>query len=198
MERRALLATLGSAATAGVAGCITIGGAPPTPDGMEVRSPAFDDGGTIPREHTCDGAGRSPPFTFSDLPEPTEAVALVCRYPNSFAQNFTHWLLWNVPPDRGEIPGGLPDTEVLPGLGGARQGLNGIGEVGYLPVCPPPALDEEEYRFRLYALRQPLDLPGGANKERFEEAIEGAVLSSIRYVGFYDRPDDVTGTARGR
>lgn len=198
MQRRALLATLGSAVTAGGAGCITIGGAPPTPDGMTVESPAFDDGGTIPREYTCDGVGRSPPFAFGDLPEPTEAVALVCRYPNSLAQNFNHWLLWNVPPERGEIPAGLPDTETLPELGGARQGLNGIGEVGYLPVCPPPTLGAEEYRFRLYALRRPLDLPGGANRERFEEALEGAVLASIRYVGFYDRPDDLTGTARGR
>jgi Raf kinase inhibitor-like YbhB/YbcL family protein len=198
MERRALLATLGGAATTGVAGCITIGGEPPTPDGLAVGSPAFDDGGTIPREYTCDGAGRSPPFTFDGLPEPTEAVALTCRYPNSLAQNFDHWLLWNVPPERGEIPAGLPDSETLSDLGGARQGVNGIGEVGYLPVCPPPTLGAEEYRFRIYALRRPLDLPGGANQERFEEALEGAVLASVRYVGFYARPDEITGTARGR
>ena len=86
----------------------------------------------------------------------------------------------------------------LPDLGDARQGENGVGEVGYLPVCPPPTLGEEEYRFRFYALRRPLDLPGGANQEQFEEELEGAVLASLRYVGYYARPDVVTGTARGR
>jgi Raf kinase inhibitor-like YbhB/YbcL family protein len=197
MERRALLATLGAASGA-VAGCVTIGGSTPTPGELVVDSPAFEDGGTIPREHTCDGPGRSPPFTFGGLPEPTEAVALTCRYPNSLAQNFDHWLLWNVPPERGEIPAGLPDTGTLPDLGDARQGENGVGEVGYLPVCPPPTLGEEEYRFRFYALRRPLDLPGGANQEQFEEELEGAVLASLRYVGYYARPDAVTGTARGR
>jgi Raf kinase inhibitor-like YbhB/YbcL family protein len=198
MERRALLGTLGTTASLGLAGCISIGGEPPTPDGLSVTSPAFEDGGTIPASLTCDGAGRSPPFSFEGLPEPTEAVALTCRYPNSLAANFDHWLLWNVPPERGEIPAGLPTDEVLDDLGGARQGLNGIGGVGYLPVCPPPTLGAEEYRFRFYALRRPLELPGGANQERFEEELEGAVLASVRYVGFYARPDEVTGTARGR
>ncbi|WP_185977253.1 YbhB/YbcL family Raf kinase inhibitor-like protein [Haloglomus irregulare] len=198
MDRRALLSTLGAAAAAGTAGCVSIGGTPPTPDEFGFRSPAFDDGGTIPMEYTCDGAGRSPPFRFSGLPEPTEAVALTCRYPNSLANNFDHWLLWDVPPDRAEIPAGLPTTESLSELGGARQGRNGIGQVGWLPVCPPPTLGAEEYRFRVYALRRPLDLPGGANQEQFEEELEGAVLASIRYVGYYARPDEVTGTARGR
>lgn len=198
MKRRTLLSGLGTAATAGLAGCVSIGGSPPTPDGLDVQAPAFDDGSTLPVEHTCDGVGRSPAFEFDGLPEPTEAVALTCRYPNSIAQNFDHWLLWDVPPDRGRIPAGLPAAETLPDLGGARQGINGIGGVGYLPVCPPPTLDEEEYRFRFYALRRPLGLPGGANQERFEEALEGAVLASVRYVGYYARPDEVTGTARGR
>jgi hypothetical protein len=195
VSRRALLASLGGAASA-LAGCITIGGQPPTPDALRVESTAFPDGGDVPVEHTCDGAGRSPPFAWEGLPEPTEAVALTCRYPNSIAQQFDHWYLWNVPPDRGSIPADLPGTETLPDLGGARQGVNGVGDVGYLPLCPPPALGREEYRFRFYALRRPLDLPGGANGERFEEAIEGAVLASVRYVGYYARPDEATGTGR--
>lgn len=191
--RRAVLAALGSAA---VAGC-TIGGQPPTPDGFRVESPAFPDEGTVPVEFTCDGAGRSPPFTVGGLPEPTEALAVTGTYPNSVAQQFVHWLLWDVPPDRTEIPAGLPSEGTLPDLGGARQGTNGAGSVGYVPICPPGALGEEEYWFTVHALRRPLDLPGGANMEQFEEAIEGARLSSIRYTGYYARVDDATGTARG-
>lgn len=191
--RRAVLATLGSAAAAGC----TIGGQPPTPDGFRVQSPAFPDGGDVPTEFTCDGEGRSPPFTLSGIPEPTEAFAIIGTYPNSFAQQFVHWLLWDVPPDRTEIPAGLPAEGTLPELGDARQGTNGAGTVGYIPICPPPTLGEERYWFTVTALRRPLDLPPEANMEQFEEAIEGARLSSIRYTGRYARPEDATGTARG-
>ena len=198
MDRRALLSTLGAAAAAGTAGCVSIGGTPPTPDEFGFRSPAFDDGGTIPMEYTCDGAGRSPPFRFSGLPEPTEAVAPTCRYPHSLANNFDPWLLWGGAPGPAEIPAGAPTPDGVPDLGGARQGRNGIGQVGWLPVCPPPTLGAEEYRFRVYALRRPLDLPGGANQEQFEEEREGAVRAGFRYVGDDARREEGTGAARGR
>ena len=35
---------------------------------LTLRSAAFQDGGEIPRAHTCEGGDRSPPLTFSGVP----------------------------------------------------------------------------------------------------------------------------------
>jgi hypothetical protein len=198
MRRRQVLAAGGSvAATLSLAGCTseTDAGGEPTPDLLQFRPTAFEPGGTVPTRFTCeatDGSGISPPFAVESLPPPTEAVALVAEYPNSVGETFTHWVLWNVPPDAREIPAGLPTEPTLPSLGGARQGRNGTGRVGYVGLCPPPTGQPEEYWFTLYALRRELDVPAGASRDPFDDAVETATLASRRVVARFGRtvPDD--------
>ena len=193
MHRRRVLAAGAGVASLSLAGC-TLGGSgsggEPTPDLLQFRPTAFDAGGLVPERFTCeadDGSGVSPPFAVESLPSPTEAVGLVVEYPNSVGATFTHWVLWNVPPDVGTIPADLPAEPTLPSLGGARQGRNGTGRVGYIGLCPPPTGEPVEYWFTLYALRRELDIPAGAERDAFDEAVETATLASRRLVARFGR-----------
>lgn len=195
-RRQTLAAGVGVVASLSLAGCtLGSGDGPSTPERLRFRPTAFDPGGTVPDRFTCeasDGSGISPPFAVESLPPPTEAVAIVVEYPNSVGGTFTHWVLWNVPPDVREIPAGLPTDPTLPSLGGARQGRNGTGRVGYVGLCPPPTDEPREYWFTLYALRRELDVPAGASRDPFDDAVETATLASRRLTARFGRtvPDD--------
>lgn len=191
-SRRSLLSAVGSGAFVGLAGCATDAGGPSTPDLLEFRLPAFE-GGTIPLRYTClaeDGRGVSPPVVIESVPPPTEALGLVVEYPNSVGETFTHWVLWNVPPDTERLPEGLPAEETLPSLGGTRQGQNGVRQVGYIGMCPPPTEEPQEYWFTLYALRRELSVPAGAPRDPFDDAVETATLASKRRIARFRRPPD--------
>lgn len=169
--RRALLATGAAAAVTGATGCTDGGqsgdGAGGTAsDGLgsapTLTSPAFADGEPIPTRHACDGEGVSPPLAVADVPGEAETLALVMDDPD--ANGYVHWPLWNVPADTDEIPADVPTEETVDSLGGAAQGTNSAGEVGYVPCCPPPADDPHTYRFRLSAVGSTLDLAPGAGR----------------------------------
>ncbi len=50
---------------------------------IEVSSPAFESGGVIPTKHTGEGQDVSPALNWSDLPEGTRKIALVCDDPDA-------------------------------------------------------------------------------------------------------------------
>ncbi len=61
---------------------------------IEVSSPAFTPDGTIPAKHTGEGQDISPPLEWSELPEGTKEVALICNGPNALAERpFVHWVV---------------------------------------------------------------------------------------------------------
>ncbi len=43
---------------------------------LEIRSTAFEEGGSIPRKYTCDGTDISPPLSWTQLPEGTKSLVL--------------------------------------------------------------------------------------------------------------------------
>jgi phosphatidylethanolamine-binding protein (PEBP) family uncharacterized protein len=48
-----------------------------------LASPAIPPGGEIRSQYSCDGAGISPPLTWCGLPNGTESLVLVVKYPNA-------------------------------------------------------------------------------------------------------------------
>lgn len=190
MRRRRLLATVG--ATVGLAGCLSefTGGSTPTPASgpFTLRSPAFDEGQSVPEEFTCDGENHSPKLTVSGTPTDARTLALVVDDPDApSAEPYVHWLLWGVPADLTEIPGGIPRGKTVPELQGAEQGTNGAGKVGYSGPCPPTGDGPHTYRFTLYALDGDLSLSGGAKRPAFEEARRGHVVARARLTGTHER-----------
>ena len=120
---------------------------------MKISSPAFADGGPIPRAHTCDGADLSPPLTWSDLPEGTRALALICDDPDAPGKTWVHWVLYGVAPAVLGLATGLPSERELRRPIVARQGTTDFRRVGYGGPCPPAGAHRSRRRPRQRAPR---------------------------------------------
>ena len=150
---------------------------------LTLTSPVFAEGGNIPVKYTCDGADVSPPLTWKDAPPATAALALIVDDPDAPSGVFTHWVLYNVPVDAGGLPEGVPAREEIEG--GARQGRNSWGKVGFGGPCPPSGV--HRFVFKLYALDAPLDLPAGASKDQLTGAMGDHVIGEAELIGRYSR-----------
>src|SRR5439155_19245032 len=95
------------------------------PMSLELTSPAFRDGQPIPRQYTADGGNLSPPLRWPDPPGDTRGFALVCEDPDAPRGTFTHWVLFNLPPESRELGEGVPPEATLPD--GTAQGTNDFG-----------------------------------------------------------------------
>ncbi len=151
---------------------------------ISLVSSAFDEGQPIPERYTCDSVeDASPALSWSDAPTGTESFALTVYDPDARG-GFVHWVLYNIAPDRGETPEGLPEGDTV--LGDAQQGTNDFGALGYGGPCPP-AGTPHRYVFMLYALDKTLGLDPGATKEELHEAMMGHVLANGTLTGTYQR-----------
>jgi len=149
---------------------------------LALESSSFADGGVISKQYTCDGAGISPELHWAGPPNGTRSLAIVMNDPDA-PVDFTHWLLFNLPPGARELaegasPSGLPQ--------GSAEGTNSFDRIGYGGPCPPVG-PPHHYVFRLYALDTRLDLPVGAGRRQLEAAINGHVLAQGRLIGLYRR-----------
>jgi Raf kinase inhibitor-like YbhB/YbcL family protein len=150
---------------------------------MQVTSTAFNDGGMIPQQYTCDGQDKSPPLNWGEAPDKTRSFALIADDPDAPGGTFVHWVLYGLPAEVHELPEGVPDNETLPS--GARQGVTGFGAVGYGGPCPPSGT--HRYFFKVYALDTELSLPPGRSKADLLKAMEGHVLAQGQIMGKYKR-----------
>ncbi|HWE40457.1 MAG TPA: YbhB/YbcL family Raf kinase inhibitor-like protein [Isosphaeraceae bacterium] len=155
---------------------------------IRLRSAAFADGGDIPKASTCDGKDTSPPLAWSGVPGGARSLALVVEDPDAPRGTWTHWVLFDLAPDVGELPRGVPTGgtfEPKAGAKAARQGKNDFGKLGYGGPCPPGGT--HRYVFRLYALDAVLGLDPGASREQVLRAMTGHVLAEGRLTGRYRR-----------
>jgi len=147
-----------------------------------VRS-AFQEGGMIPADYTCDGKNISPPLSWSGMPEKAVTLALICDDPDAPVGTWVHWVLYNLPASAKELPADVPPEEKL--ASGAVQGKNDFRKVGYGGPCPPGGT--HRYYFKLYALDKALDLKPGATKKELLKAMEGHILAEGQLMGRYKR-----------
>ncbi|MBD3235183.1 MAG: YbhB/YbcL family Raf kinase inhibitor-like protein [Candidatus Eisenbacteria bacterium] len=151
---------------------------------MRISSPAFEHEGTIPQRHTCEGDDLSPPLSWTDVPEGTGTLALICDDPDAPMGTWVHWVVFNIPPDAGGFEEAVaPDAEPA---GGVVQGRNSWKRTGYGGPCPPPG-KPHRYFFKLYALDGSLDLDASATKADLEAAMKGHVLADAELMGTYQR-----------
>jgi Raf kinase inhibitor-like YbhB/YbcL family protein len=150
---------------------------------IELVSPAFEDGGMIPRQDTRDGRDISPELQWAAVPEGTESLALIMDDPDAPSGTFVHWVLYGLPPDRQELTENMPNDKTLPNE--ARQGVNDFGKIGYGGPCPPTGT--HRYFFRLYALDTDLGLPPGESKASLLDAMGDHILAKGQIMGRYKR-----------
>jgi Raf kinase inhibitor-like YbhB/YbcL family protein len=142
----ALLATAVACSGSGGKASKTTTSAAPTAQ-VRLTSPAFTDGGAIPRQYTCDGANQSPPLAWSGVASGTQSLALVMEDPDVPGKPFVHWTVSGIPPSTTSLASG----QVPPG---ATQGSNGSGSTGYTGPCPPSG-QTHHYVFALEAVAGP-------------------------------------------
>lgn len=150
---------------------------------MKIRSSAFNDGERIPKKHTCDGEDVSPPLTWEDVPEGTVTLAIISDDPDAPSKTWTHWLIFNIPPELNGLPEGVEKVGELEN--GIKQGFNDFGRIGYGGPCPPFGV--HRYYFKLYALDTSLNLEPGTSKKELLRAMDGHIIEKTEMIGLYSR-----------
>ena len=183
-----------------------------------------------PQSHVALAPNRNPQLSWTELPEGTRSLVLICHDPDVPSRpddvnqegrvvprdlprvDFTHWVLVDLDPGKGEIAegafssgvtaGGKPGPE---GPDGTRQGVNNYTEwfagdasmagdyYGYDGPCPPwNDSIVHHYRFTLYALDIPrCPAEGRFGRQEVLDAIRGHVLAEAAITGTYSLNPDV-------
>jgi len=142
---------------------------------MKITSSAFHEGANIPSKFTCDGSDTSPPLQIAGVPSGAKSLVLIVDDPDAPSGLFTHWLVWNIPPQSGSIAEGSAPQGV--------QGANDFGKSGYRGPCPPPGT--HRYSFKIFALDRELELRSGAKRSQVDAAMKGHVIAQGELVGRY-------------
>jgi Raf kinase inhibitor-like YbhB/YbcL family protein len=143
---------------------------------MSASSPEFAQGKAMPLKSSLKGDNKSPQLLISSIPFKAKTLAIIVDDPDAPSGLWTHWLLWNVPPNiavisEGEVPKG------------AAQGKNSFGRVRYDGPAPPSGT--HRYVFHVFALDEPLSLPAGSSRDELEAAMKGHVVGKAEFFGTY-------------
>jgi Raf kinase inhibitor-like YbhB/YbcL family protein len=144
---------------------------------MKVTSSAFQEGADIPSEFSCDGADTSPPLQIADIPSEAKSLALIVDDPDAPGELFTHWTVWNIPPQTSAVGEGSTPKGV--------QGTNGFGKSGYGGPCPPSGT--HRYYFKIFALDRELNLLFGAKRGQLDAAMRGHIVAQGELMGRYSK-----------
>lgn len=125
-----------------------------SPGAFSIASSAFERNGAIPAKYTCDGAGISPPLSWSKAPaHAAEFVLFVIDDSANGTNGGIRWIVGGIDPSStGVAEGKLPQGGIL--------GTNTAGKAAYSPICPAPG-HTDTIEFVLYALRRPISLSTG-------------------------------------
>ncbi len=156
----------------------------PLEDILDLGSAALEEGEPIPELYTADGDDVSPPLEWDDPPGETASFAVLCEDEDApSANNFTHWILWNIDAAERRLEEAIPATSDAFDY---RQGENDFGRTGWNGPAPPPG-STHEYVIRLYALDTRLDLPAGSSRRAFDVAIQNHVVAESMLTFTYGR-----------
>jgi hypothetical protein len=131
---------------------------------------------TFPRYYTCDGADVSPEIRISGIAESAKSVVIIMDDPDAPFGTFTHWIIWNLPVEKELIlPEAFPKESIVEMPLKALQGINDFKKIGYGGPCPPPG-KPHRYFFKVYVLKEELDLKPGSSRKDLEKAMEGKII----------------------
>jgi Raf kinase inhibitor-like YbhB/YbcL family protein len=157
---------------------------------LVLMSSNFTANGTIPKEHTCEGADKAPQLHWSGVPANAKSLALIVDDPDAPdpkapKMTWVHWVLYNLPPTATSLPAGTKKSDLPPDT---REGLNDWKQPGWRGPCPP--IGRHRYFFKLYALDTVLPDLGAADKHKLEKAMKGHVIAEGQLVGTYEKMNE--------
>jgi Raf kinase inhibitor-like YbhB/YbcL family protein len=145
---------------------------------LVVKSVSFSANGEIPAVFTCKGGGHSPQVGWSRSPAGAMSYVVTmidwdAPTPALRLNAVTHWILYNISPERSEIPDAATNEELRRENIGI--GENSSGTVGYAPPCPP--LGTHRYSVRVYALDVAQIRPLVADRLGIQDSMRGHILA---------------------
>src|SRR6202011_1269337 len=141
---------------------------------MKIRSPAFQEGGTIPEKFSKNDRNVNPELRIEGVPAEAKSLALIVDDPDAPVGLFTHWLVWNIDPKTTEIA----ENDVPKG---AVQGMNDFPGRHY--DGPQPPSGTHRYYFKVFALDQTLNLKPGAKRREVDGWGKGHVIAQGELMG---------------
>src|SRR5262249_9513806 len=161
------------------------------PASLKVSSQVVQEGKPIPMSAVYGGAGGqnvSPDLSWDKPPAGTKSLAITCYDPDApTTVGFTHWVLFNLPPDLERLPAGAGAAGKTPK--GATLGFTAYGENGYGGMAPTPGAPPHPHHFTVYALDVPR-LEGADERTtyaKFRFMIRGHVLAQGTLTGLFGR-----------
>jgi Raf kinase inhibitor-like YbhB/YbcL family protein len=158
---------------------------------IQITSTVFKEGESIPKKYTGEGADVSPPLEWSNIPEKTKELVLICDDPDAPTEEpWVHWVIYKISPEVKGLKEGIPRKPRLTGeLQGALQGKNSWqhDNIGYHGPMPPPGHGTHHYYFKLYALEAKLAVEPGMEKKAILQDIEDHVIAQGQLMGTYKR-----------
>jgi hypothetical protein len=148
---------------------------------MQIQSSVIKQGNKIPQKYTCDGENLSPPLEFIGVPKNTKSLVLICDDPDAPMGTWIHWVVFNINPrTRNVAENSVPQ--------GGIEGVTSFGSKKYGGPCPPSG--EHRYFFKLFALKEKLDLKSDATMSEIEKAIEENLIAQAELMGVYERSEE--------
>ena len=113
------------------------------------------------------------------MPAKAKSLAITLISPDAPEGIWVHWVVYNISADTVKI---AENSKV------GVEGLNDFGTFRYRGPCPPNK-KAHRYSFRVYALKDKLELNEGSIKSDLENAMKGKILAQAELVGKYKNPE---------
>lgn len=146
---------------------------------FSIESSAFARNGNIPSTYACDGEGKSPPLSFSNIPANTRSIVVTMFDPDAPKKGFVHWVLYNIDPKTATS---FEDDHIP---AGSVEGLNGTGKPGYQPICPPSGT--HRYIFTAYAMSTNFHFVKAPDIDHLKKVMKWQVLARAELTGKYTK-----------
>ena len=150
------------------------------PPKFSLASPAFKNQEAIAEKFSCHGADVNPELDFANVPQNARSLAMIVDDPDAPEGIWVHWVVYNILPNTTRI---AENSKV------GVEGLNDFGIFRYRGPCPPNK-KVHHYSFRVYALKDKLELNEGFIKSDLERAMNGKIIAQAELVGTYQNNSD--------
>ena len=157
---------------------------------LKLTSSAFQHGGPIPSQYTCEGRDISPPIAWAGAPQNAKSFALIVDDPDAPdpakpQRVYVHWVVYNIPTSVMSLSENASKA-AMPA--GAVQGKNDWGKQEYGGPCPPVGDAPHRYVFTVHALDvEQLDVPANATAALVGFNMHHHLLGRATLTGRYGR-----------
>ncbi|NLE02176.1 MAG: YbhB/YbcL family Raf kinase inhibitor-like protein [Fibrobacter sp.] len=144
---------------------------------MKISSPAFKHGDRIPVKYTSDGENINPELIIESVPSGAKSLVLIVDDPDAPSGTWTHWILYDLPPDLTKIP---ENSSI------GMQGVSTSNQIAYSGPCPP-SYQKHRYFFRLFALDIKIGASEGFSRDQIEKKMLNHIIESTEIMGYFSR-----------